>query len=83
MQIRYKKTGRISFSSNFNINALTEVLVEDDSPSICDLDVFVTAENDWMDMAEAFKNGDLIVDNYNTYFFEPETEEERKLGYRL
>ncbi len=37
----------------------------------------------WVSMSEAFKNNDLITDNYNTKFFEPENDEERKRGYRL
>ena len=37
----------------------------------------------WITLKEAFKNHDLIYDIYNTNFFEPKDEEERKHGYRL
>ncbi len=33
-------------------------------------------------MNEAFENHDLITDNYNTEFFEPKNDEEKKRGYR-
>jgi len=70
-----------------------------DSVYISELEVFITKNLEfllkrtiipewtpvghWMSMSEAFKNNDLITDNYNTKFFEPKNDEERKRGYRL
>jgi len=70
-----------------------------DSVYISDLEVFITKNKlfllrkngiekwtpigHWIPMDEAFKNKDLITDNYNTTFFEPENDEEKKRGYRL
>jgi len=88
MKVRIKNQPTIIGSSHkFNIHALNEVLVgfEDDYDSyyISDLDVFIEALNEWKDMGQAFKDKDIIIDNYNTYFFEPKTEEDRKRGYTL
>jgi len=70
-----------------------------DSVYISELEVFITKNlqfllnrgvipewtpfGHWILMSEAFKNNDLITDNYNVEFFEPENDEERKRGYRL
>ncbi len=70
-----------------------------DSVYISDLEVFITKNiqfllnkeetqkwtpvGHWISMGEAFKNHDLITDNYNTEFFEPKNEEEKKRGYRM
>jgi len=69
-----------------------------DSVYISELEVFITKNlqyllnrgvipewtpvGHWIPMDEAFKNKDLITDNYNTTFFEPENDEEKKRGYR-
>lgn len=83
MKVRYKKTGAIAGSNKFNTTALYEILTGDDSAFIKDMDVFLEKTGEWKDMRQAFKDHDLIVDNYNTYFFEPENEEDRKRGYTL
>ncbi len=70
-----------------------------DSVYISELEVFITKNlqlllnksvipewtpvGHWISMSEAFKNNDLITDNYSVEFFEPKDEEERKRGYRL
>ena len=70
-----------------------------DSMYIKDLEIFITKNlqfllnrggiqewtpvGHWIPMSDAFKNNDLITDNYNTEFFEPKDDEERKRGYRL
>lgn len=82
MKIRYKKTGEEGGASQFNVHAMAEVLTGDDSAYISDLDVWIEGKG-WVDMGEAFRNHDLIVDDYNTRFFEPRTEEDRKRGYAL
>ena len=83
MKVKYKKSGAISYSSDFNMCALSEVLTGDDSVFISDLDVWLTATNEWKDMHQSFKDRDLITDNYNTNFFEPMNDEDRNRGYTL
>ena len=82
MKVRYKKTGTEAAASGFNVYAIGEVLTGDDTVYIKDLDVFLPALNAWKDMNEAFQDHDLIVDDYNTYFFEPENDAERERGWR-
>jgi len=48
---------------------------------IKDLDVWLEQKQEWKDMKQAFRDHDLITDNYNKYFFEPRNEEERKRGF--
>ena len=83
MKVRYKKTGSEAYSRNFNVNAIGEVLTGDDSPFISELDVYLEALGQWKDMCQAFRDKDSIVDNYNTHFFEPTSEEDRERGYTL
>lgn len=90
MQVREKtKPDNKINSSKFNIHALNEVICyweegDADSMYIEDLDVFITANNiGWKDMQQAFKDHDIIIDNFNSRFFEPPTEEDRKRGYTL
>lgn len=82
MRIRYKKTGIEAAASTFNIYAIDEVLTGDDTVYISDLDVWLPLLNAWKDMSQAFTDHDLIIDDYNTRFFEPENDEERTRGYR-
>lgn len=85
MKVRLKdKPGVVFDSSKFNIHGLGEVIGiwEDgdrDSVFIKGLDVLINGE--WKDMSGAFRNHDLIVDSYNTYFFQPKNEEDRKRGF--
>jgi len=79
MRVRYKNTGGETYSSHFNMHGLGEVLTEDDSVFISELDVYVNG--DWKDMQQAFRDKDLISDNYFTWFRESRTEEERQKGY--
>lgn len=83
MKVRYKKTGSEAEASRFNMHALAEVLTGDDSASISDLDVWLSAHNAWKDMHHAFKDRDLITDNDNSCFFEPSTDEDRAHGFAL
>lgn len=83
MKIRDQKTGEIGAASQFNIHAINEVLTGDDSAYIHELDVWIEAFQDWKPLADAFRDRDVIVDNLNTYFFEPTTEEDKKRGYTL
>ena len=89
MRVRTKDKPNLEFySDKFNTHALGEVEgcsvdFGIDLFFIKDLDVFIEALREWKDMRQAFKDKDLISDNYNIYFFEPENDEERKKGYRL
>lgn len=82
MKIRYKATGSEGAASDFNVHAMGEVLTGDDTVYIKDLDVFLPQLDAWKDMCEAFQDHDLIVDDYNTRFFEPENDVERARGFR-
>ena len=83
MKICYRNTGEIGAASQFNIYATSEVLTGDNTVYIRDLDVWIEALQTWKSLADAFRDRDVIVDNYNTYFFEPTNEEDRKRGYTL
>ena len=87
MKIRHKENGWLGTASQFNMHGIGEMIVylEDDCDSdfIRDYDVFLEATQQWKDMRQAFKDHDLINDNYNTCFFEPANAEERERGYRL
>ena len=84
MKVRYKKYPNISRSSyHFNLASLNEILVGDDSPPISEMEVWLVSKNEWVDMATAFHDKDLITDNYNTEFFEPRTPEDRERGFTL
>ncbi len=83
MKLRYKHSGTECGGSYFNMLALAEVDVGDDSASISGLDVFIERTQKWKDMCQAFKDRDIICDNYNTCFFEPKNDEDRKRGYTL
>lgn len=88
MRVRHKITRYVGYSGDFNIHAMSEVIVQwdddgADSMYISDLEVYLKATEEWKDMSQAFKDGDLITDNYNTIFFEPKTEEDRQRGYTL
>jgi len=84
-------------SSRFNMCGLGEVICfwtdnggegGSDSMYIKELDVFIEAEDaesgqsiGWKDMRQVFKDRDIITDNYNSYFFEPDNVEDRARGY--
>lgn len=74
-------------SHKFNMSAIAEVLVGFDNDGgydtcyIKDLDVFIEAKQEWMTLRCAFHDNDVIVDNYNTTFFEPRTKEDRERGF--
>lgn len=85
MKVRYKRSGTEAHGSKFNVHAMSEVVTMSDdggdSAFISDLDVYLEQKQQWKDMHQAFKEHDLITDNYNTAFGEPETEEDRERGY--
>lgn len=87
MKVKFKsdKSNEISWSSQFNTHGFGEVIVNgdwgQDSVYIKDLDVLINGK--WKDMGAAFRDKDLIHDNYNIYFFEPKNEIDRKRGFEL
>lgn len=86
MKIKNKLSGAIGFSGSFNTHGMGEIIVgfkEDgmDSDFIKNYDVFLEKSGYWKDMSEVFRNNDLIIDNYNTIFFEPKSDEDRARGY--
>lgn len=86
MKVKFKNNpSEICYSSEFNIHSLSEVIVGGDwgmdSCFIKDLDVYIEKLKEWKDMGAAFRDSDLINDNYNTIFFEPRNEEDRKNGF--
>lgn len=86
MKLRNRETGEECTSYRFNVYGLREIIVhyptELDSDFICNYEVWLTKSMEWKDMREAFRDGDLIVNDENTKFFEPENDDEREKGYR-
>jgi len=93
MKIKHIPTGEIGSSSKYNTHALNEIIVyiTDDCDNIpwTDTDypsnymVFIESVGEWMTFNDAFHDKHIITDNYNTYFFEPENEEDRKRGHTI
>jgi hypothetical protein len=84
MQVRWKDCPEeVRHTGEFNMHALNEIDMKDDSAFVKDLDVFIEATGQWKDMGEAFRDKDIITDNYNSHFFEPKTQEDRERGYTL
>ena len=46
IKVRYKTTGEVTYSSQFNVMALSEVLTCDDSPFISELDMRIEAKQE-------------------------------------
>ena len=88
MKVRSKDTKKIWYSYRFNVHGLSEIIVQhpdygQDSAFIKNFDIYLESRRQWKDMNQAFKDKDLIIDNYNTKFFEPKTEEDRIRGFTL
>lgn len=89
MKVRLAKQLKDEGSADrFNMHALTEVIVifetgESDSYYPSDLEVYITAKQEWKPLREAFKDHDVIVDNLNSRFFEPATQEDKERGFTL
>lgn len=88
MKIRDKKTGTEAEADEFNLHSMGEIIVcyEDDIDSdfIRDFDVFIETgprAGQWIDLKEAFRNHDVIPDNYHRNFREPKNCLDRIVGY--
>jgi hypothetical protein len=79
MRVRYKKDGTEREASSFNVHSMSEVLTGDDSAPMSELDVLIRGE--WKDMRQAFRDKDLIPDNFNERFGEPRSELDRARGW--
>lgn len=94
MKLRHKTTKSVARADKFNIHGLGEIIVmflpddgndgyDQTSDFIRDYEVWLKQKHEWKDLVQAFKDKDVIRDNYNTRFFEPKTQEDRKRGYTL
>ena len=81
IKARYADTKIECCAINFNVHSLNEVNLGDDSCSVHELEVFIPKLGYWKNMAKAFKDRDLIPDNYETEFREPHNSEERDRGW--
>jgi hypothetical protein len=92
MKIRLKdKPKATGFSMGLNTHAMAEVIVgfdDDESGQSMGMDSCFLKElqvllkdGTWKDLEQAFKDKDVITDNYNTDFREPENEEEKEKGW--
>ena len=82
MKVRYKKHPKeVIPCSRFNTSTLGEVILLDTSEFISELDVWLEQKQEWKDMHQAFMDKDLITNNLNTCFFEPETPEDSERGF--
>lgn len=81
MKVRYKSNGAIAYVSSFNMTTTGEVLTGDDSAYIAELEVFLEKSGEWKDMRQAFRDHDLITNDANTSFFEPENEKDKVRGF--
>jgi len=84
LNVRNKKTGTTGTASEFNLHAASEIIVyfDDDCSTefIRDYEVQLSS-GEWKDMREAFRNRDIIPDDLNMHFREPQNDEERKRGW--
>ncbi|BBB91034.1 MAG TPA: hypothetical protein PKA28_10705 [Methylomusa anaerophila] len=86
MKVRSKKTGDLGYSSKFNLHAMSEIIVyfeegDCDSAYIDEYDVFLESTKTWKPLNEAFRDRDIITDNYNSEFREPRDAVERERGW--
>lgn len=87
MKVRKIGTEAECTAINFNMVGIGEMIVyfpEGDASSefIRDYEVWLEASQEWKNMNQAFRDHDLITDNYNVRFFEPITLKEREQGFR-
>lgn len=88
MKLRNKNNGKLASSNRFNPYGMSEIIVafkdgDMDSDYISNYEVYLESTKSWKDLRQAFKDKDVITDNYNTRFFEPPTKEDKERGYTL
>lgn len=87
MKLRDKQTGIEYTGDRFNLSGLGEIIVGNehgqDSAFQWEFDVWLEAKQEWKDLDQAFRDHDVISDNLNTRFFEPQTPADRERGYSL
>jgi hypothetical protein len=89
MQLRHRVNKLQCSSSSFNTHALSEIVVlfdegDADSDYISNYDVLLTTgprAGQWVSLSDAFKQHDVIPNNHNTCFAEPQSDEDRERGY--
>jgi len=86
MKVKNKETGTLGCSNEFNIHAISEIIVLSDefdcsSEFIKDYEVFIESKTEWIDMSEAFSRKLILTDNLNTEFREPANDEEKIRGW--
>lgn len=86
VELRHKASGRPCSASKFNTASLSEIMVcwddEMDTDFQSNYDVKLPS-GEWKDLRQAFKDHDVITDNYNTRFFHPANAEDRERGFTL
>lgn len=90
MQLRHKSTHERCYSSSFNVCSLDEIIVSYDNDVTSDSLHFYEAlletgprAGQWVSLADALKAHDVITDNYNKHFAEPQTDADRERGFTL
>lgn len=90
MKVRHKdRPDKEGIANNFNLSTVSsqEMFVyfpgDADSDYVKDYEVFLESTQEWKDMNEAFRDHDLITDNYNHHFFEPDNDMDRERGYTI
>ena len=86
MKLRNKLTNEECSSGEFNIHSICEIIVyyKDDCESDFASNYDVLLPNgEYKDLLQAIRDHDVIIDNYNTRFFFPSNDEDRKRGYTL
>jgi len=83
MKVRFKGRPDEYDCNKLNTYGVSEVYIYDDEgiDTVFIKDLEVLLKTGWKDMQQAFKDNDLVTDNYNTCFREPFNDEERKKGY--
>ena len=85
MKARMRDTGEEGTTGSFNTAACSPVEVmfagKDWYDTVFARDVDVWVNDQWKPLLDAFKDRDVIPDNYNQRFAVPQSEEARKRGW--
>lgn len=87
MKLRHKTNGDLCESHAFNVHALSEILVtfpdgSRDSDYISNYEVFLP-DGTCKELAQAFRDRDVVPNNYNSVFGLPIDDAARQRGYNL